>query len=191
LHPGITALKREIDDSGRKTYDVDLTYLTSRGYWYFTSCKGDVAKSGGVATNIGIHFFDMLIWIFGEVKKNIVHLHTHDRAAGFLELEKANVKWFLSVDHNTIPGEVRKAGQRIYRSIRVNGKKIEFCDGFGDLHTASYRHILDGKGFGLKDAKQSIQIVHEIRNAKPDSIKGEYHPLAKLPLTKHPFNVDL
>lgn len=187
LHPSITELKKEIDKSEDKIYDIDLSYLTSRGSWYYTSWKGDVTKSGGIATNIGIHFFDMLTWIFGDVKQNTVHIHTHDRAAGYLELEKARVRWFLSIDYDTIPENIRNSGQRTYRSITVEGKEIEFSGGFTDLHTESYKHILEGKGFGLEAAKKSIQIAHDIRNSQPVGLKGDYHPFAKKPLKRHPF----
>jgi UDP-N-acetyl-2-amino-2-deoxyglucuronate dehydrogenase len=188
LHPSIIQLKEEVNNGpADKIYDIDLTYLTSRGSWYYTSWKGDNTKSGGIASNIGIHFFDMLTWIFGDVKQNIVNVQTHDRSAGYLELEKARVRWFLSINFDTIPEDIRNEGKRTYRSIKVEGKEVEFSGGFTDLHTESYKHILSGKGFGLSEAKTSIQIAHEIRNAKPVGLKGEYHPFAKLPLTKHPF----
>ena len=188
LHPSIIALKNKVQNGPKdKIYDVDLTYLTSRGHWYYTSWKGDVTKSGGIASNIGVHFYDMLSWIFGSVKNNKVHLHTHDRASGFLELERARVRWFLSIDYNTIPEEIRKSGQRTYRSITVDEEEIEFSGGFTELHTSSYRDILMGNGFGLTDARQSIEIVHEIRNAELSSLTGDYHPFAKLPIPNHPF----
>jgi len=188
LHPSIIALRNKVLNGPKdKIYDVDLTYLTSRGHWYYTSWKGDVSKSGGIASNIGVHFYDMLSWIFGDVKQNIVHLHTHDRASGYLEFEKARVRWFLSIDYNTIPKEVREKGQRTYRSITVDGEEIEFSGGFTDLHTTSYKDILDGNGFGLAEARQSIEIVQTIRNSEIKALKGEYHPLAKHPITNHPF----
>jgi len=188
LHPSIIALKEKIENSPKdKIFDVDLTYLTSRGNWYFTSWKGDIAKSGGVASNIGIHFFDMLSWIFGDVKSNKVHLLEHDRAAGYLELERARVKWFLSINYDVLPEEIKKKGQSTYRSITIDGKEIEFSDGFFDLHTKSYEEIIKGNGFGLEDARQSINIVHEIRNAEIEPLLNDYHPMVKLPLMKHPF----
>lgn len=188
LHPSIVALKKEIDEGpANKIYDVDLTYLTSRGNWYYTSWKGDVSKSGGIATNIGIHFYDMLSWVFGKVKNNIVHLHTHDRAAGYLEFEKARVRWFLSINYDVLPEEIKAKGQRTYRSITVDGKEVEFSDGFFDLHTKSYENIIAGNGFGLNEARQSIEIVHEIRNKDISPLTGDYHPLAKLPKVAHPF----
>jgi len=191
LHPSIVALKKEIENGPKdKIYDVDLTYLTSRGNWYYTSWKGDMSKSGGIATNIGIHFYDMLSWVFGGVKENVVHLHEHDRAAGYLEFERARVRWFLSINYDVLPDDVKEKGQRTYRSITVDGKEIEFSDGFFDLHTKSYENVIDGNGFGLKDARQSIEIVHEIRNKTLSPLHGDYHPLAKLPFSKHPFNTE-
>ncbi|MCF6296956.1 MAG: Gfo/Idh/MocA family oxidoreductase [Flavobacteriaceae bacterium] len=188
LHPSIIKLKEKIKKGPKdKIYDVDLTYLTSRGNWYYTSWKGDVAKSGGIASNIGIHFYDMLSWIFGEVKSNIVHLHTHDRASGYLEFEQARVRWFLSINENLLPKKIKEKGQRTYRSITVEGKEIEFSDGFFDLHTKSYENILNDNGFGLDDARQSIDIVHKIRNAEISPLQGDYHPLAKLAQANHPF----
>lgn len=188
LHKSIVALKEKIDNGPKdKIYDIDLTYLTSRGHWYYTSWKGDTSKSGGIASNIGVHFYDMLSWIFGDVKRNVVHLHTHDRAAGYLELEKARVRWFLSIDYDTIPEEIRNAGQRTYRSITVDGEEIEFSGGFTELHTESYKNILNGNGFGLEDARQSIEIVQHIRNSDPVPLTGDYHPFAKKPISKHPF----
>jgi len=180
LHPNIIKLKKEVENSPKdKIYDIDLTYLTSRGRWYFISWKGEKQKSGGVATNIGVHFFDMLTWIFGDVKENIVHVSEDAKAAGFLKLKKANVRWFLSVDYQNVPDEIKAKGQRIYRSITVNGKEIEFSGGFTDLHTLSYQEILKGNGFGLDDIKSTIQTVYNIRNAVPVGLKGDYHPLLK------------
>jgi len=188
LHPSIIALKEKIENSPASTiHEVDLTYITARGLWYYASWKGDVSKSGGIATNIGIHFFDMLTWIFGAVKSNTVQLHSHDRAAGVLELEKANVKWFLSINGDTLPKEVKERGQTTYRSITVDKQEIEFSKGFTDLHTESYKQIIAGNGFGIEEARTSINIVHDIRNQKPTGLVGDYHPLAALELSKHPF----
>jgi len=188
LHPSIIALKQKIDKGPKnKVYDVDLTYLTSRGNWYYTSWKGDITKSGGIATNIGIHFFDMLAWVFGDLTMNKVHMHTHDRAAGYLEFKKARVRWFLSINDQVLPEEIKKKGQRTYRSITVDGDEVEFSNGFFDLHTKSYQNIIDGKGFGLEEAKQSIDIVHKIRTMELSPLKGEYHPLVKIPIVNHPF----
>ena len=180
LHPSIIALKKEVEESPKnKIFDVDLTYITSRGHWYQTSWKGDVSKSGGVATNIGIHFFDMLSWVFGGIKKNTVHVLSEDSAAGVLELEKANVRWFLSIDYNNVPEVLKANGKRTYRSLTMEGREIEFSDGFTDLHTKSYQHILDGKGFGLKEARPSIQTVYEIRNQPITLLQGDFHPMLK------------
>ena len=189
LHESIIALRDKIKNGPKdKIYDVDLTYLTSRGHWYFTSWKGDVSKSGGIASNIGVHFYDMLSWVFGDVKENIVHLHTHDRASGYLEFEQARVKWFLSIDYDALPTAIKEKGQRTYRSITVEGEEIEFSGGFTELHTKSYQDILDGKGFGLEDARQSIDIVHQIRNAElSEKEEGKYHKFADMPISEHPF----
>ena len=180
LHPSIIALKKEVDESPKdKTFDVDLTYITSRGHWYQTSWKGDTTKSGGVATNIGIHFFDMLAWVFGDVKKSTVHLLTNDSAAGVIELEKARVRWFLSIDYNNVPDDLKAKGKRTYRSLTMEGREIEFSDGFTDLHTKSYQSILEGKGFGLKEARSSIQTVYEIRSQEVAPLQGDFHPMLK------------
>jgi len=180
LHPEIKKLKEKIKNGPHdKKYDIDLTYVTSRGNWYFFSWKGDIQKSGGVATNIGVHFFDMLGWIFGKVKENIVHLSQYNKAAGFLELERARIRWFLSLDINDVPGEIRAEGKRTFRSITIDGEEIEFSEGFTDLHTESYIEILKGNGFGLEDCRQSIETVYTIRNATPGGLKGNYHPMLK------------
>ena len=188
LHPAIIELKQKIQGAPAKIYDVDLTYITSRGHWYYTSWKGDKTKSGGIATNIGIHFYDMLTWIFGSVKSNTVHVHTHDRAAGLLELENARVRWFLSINDDTLPQEVRAAGKRTFRSITIEGKEVEFSEGFTDLHTRSYQEILAGRGFGIDETRTSIEIVHQIRHQQPIGLKGEYHEFAKKPIAAHPFS---
>jgi UDP-N-acetyl-2-amino-2-deoxyglucuronate dehydrogenase len=190
LHPDIIALKEKVDNADpAKVFDVDLTYITSRGNWYYASWKGELGKSGGIATNIGIHFFDMLIWIFGSMRKNVVHLHTHDRAAGYLELERARVRWFLSIHEDTLPAEIKNKGQRTFRSLKMEGEEIEFSDGFKDLHTKSYEAILNGDGFKLEEALPSILLVHDIRTAAPVGLKGDYHPFASLPPALHPFSI--
>lgn len=175
-HPTILALKKEIDEGRDKIYDIDLTYITTRGKWYLKSWKGDVSKSGGVATNIGIHFFDMITWIFGDVKENIVHHYGPHKAAGFLQLEKARVRWFLSLNYTDLPQIATNKGMRTYRSITVDGKEIEFSGGFTDLHTVTYQNILDGNGFGIDDARESIVLADFIRNTEPVGLKGDYHP---------------
>ena len=154
LHPSIIKLKEEVDKGPKdKIYDIDLSYITSRGNWYFQSWKSELIKSGGIATNIGVHFFDMLTWIFGDVKLNTVHITDTKKAAGFLQLEKARVRWFMSLDYDSVPREQQKKGLRTFRSITVDGKEIEFSGGFTDLHTQSYQEILKGNGFGLDEAR--------------------------------------
>jgi UDP-N-acetyl-2-amino-2-deoxyglucuronate dehydrogenase len=190
LHPSIVTLKEKVAKTDNKEkYDFDLTYITSRGNWYYTSWKGEIQKSGGIATNIGVHFFDMLNWLFGDVQQNIVHIHTHDTAAGYLEFSKAKIRWFLSINEQTIPEELRRQGKRTYRSMKIENEEIEFSDGFTDLHTESYKNILEGKGFKLNEARKSIEIVHAIRNTIPKGLVGDFHPFAKKSLSKHPFNI--
>jgi UDP-N-acetyl-2-amino-2-deoxyglucuronate dehydrogenase len=180
LHPKILELREKIRNGPKdKIYDIDMTYVTSRGNWYSISWKGDIQKSGGVATNIGIHFFDMLSWIFGNARKNVVHISEPNKAAGYLELENARVRWFLSLDYNDIPDSVKKTGRRTFRSITINGEEIEFSEGFADLHTLTYREILAGRGFGLKEARQSVETAYTIRNSKPVGLQGDYHPILK------------
>lgn len=177
LHPSIIELKKKIENGPKdKIYDIELTYITSRGKWYYISWKGESQKSGGIATNIGVHFFDMLIWIFGGVKQNIVHVLKDDKASGYLDLEHARVKWFLSIDYNDIPQAAKEKGTRTYRSITMNNEEIEFSEGFTNLHTESYLHILRGEGFTLMEAKPAVETVFTIRNATPIGLKGEYHP---------------
>ena len=183
LHESIVALKNKISkellQNPDRIYDVDLTYLTSRGKWYFVSWKGDEDKSGGVATNIGVHFFEMLSWMFGPIEENIVHLKQPDANAGYMRLKNANVRWFLSVNYDYIPENIKNSGKRTFRSIKVDGDEIEFSDGFTDLHTKSYEHILSGEGFGLDEARNSINIVSSIRKMSPIGLRGEYHPFCK------------
>lgn len=188
LHPSVQELREKVRKAPPDTkFDVDLTYITSRGNWYYASWKGEIEKSGGIATNIGVHFYDMLQWIFGPVQDNIVHLHTHDRAAGYLEFKQARVRWFLSINADTLPDDVKAAGKRTFRSITIGGDEFEFSGGFNELHTHSYQAILEGKGFPLQEARTAIEIVHQIRHQQPVGLSGDYHPLAKLPLTIHPF----
>lgn len=183
LHPSIIALKekvqKQLKENPNKVFDIDLTYLTSRGNWFAISWKGDIDKSGGIASNIGVHFYDMLSWIFGEAQENIVHVKEDDANAGYLKLKNANVRWFLSVNYDYIPEEVKAKGQRTYRSITVDGEEIEFSGGFTDLHTESYKDILAGGGFGLEDARASIEIVSKIRGANPVGLEGDFHPFAQ------------
>jgi UDP-N-acetyl-2-amino-2-deoxyglucuronate dehydrogenase len=164
LHPAIIALREKIKNGpAGKKYNVKLHYITSRGHWYHTSWKGDIQKSGGIATNIGVHFFDMLIWIFGEVKENKIKQHTDDTAAGTLELERAHVDWFLSIDANTLPDEVKKEGKRTFRTLTIDGDAFEFSEGFTELHTRSYEEIIAGRGFPISETRKAIEVVSKIR----------------------------
>ena len=191
LHDSIVALKKKIDEGpADKIYDVDLTYITSRGRWYYASWKGDVHKSGGIATNIGVHFYDMLQWVFGPVQQNIVHVMSFDRVAGYLELKKARVRYFLSINSDCLPANAVEGEKRTYRTLSIDGDEFEFSQGFTELHTKSYEKILSGEGFRISEARPCIEIVSDIRNATPIGLKGDYHPLAKLPLSKHPFGWD-
>ena len=180
VHPALIALREKIQQERRQDkYELQLTYLTSRGQWYLRSWKGDEEKSGGLATNIGVHFFDMLTWLFGKVERNEVHISTPTTCAGYLELEKARVPWFLSIDINHIPAEVKVKGQRTYRCVTLDGEEIEFSGGFTDLHTLVYQQTLTGQGFGLEEAKTAIQIVHDIRHQKATGKVCNSHPLIK------------
>jgi len=166
LHPAIIALREKVKAAPKdKIFDVNLSYITSRGNWYQISWKGELQKSGGIATNIGIHFFDMLIWVFGSVKTVDVKRMDNDSAQGYLELERARVNWNLSINYEHIPDAVKESGKRTYRSLTMDGEEIEFSDGFTELHTRSYTNILSGNGFGLTDAKPSIELAFKIRNA--------------------------
>ena len=176
LHPAVRELKARIDrDAGARTHEVDLTYVTSRGRWYGVSWKGDLHKSGGIATNIGVHFFDMLIHVFGRIRNNVVHLREDTRNAGYLKLERARVRWFLSVDRSDLPEKALNNGPS-YRSITVDGEELEFSGGFTDLHTESYRQVLDGNGFGLEEARPSIEAVAHIRDTRIEAGAGTRHP---------------
>jgi len=177
LHPSIVALRERLmrEPDGPKR-DVELTYVTSRGNWYLQSWKGDTKKSGGVATNIGVHFFDMLGFLFGAVQESVVHVSTETRAGGFLEFERARVRWFLSVEIGDVPEMHRQRDLRTFRSITVNGEEIEFSGGFADLHTRSYEEILAGRGFGLEESRSAIEAVSEIRTRPTLGLQGDYHP---------------
>lgn len=188
LHDSIKALKMRVEEGDpQKIYDVDLTYITSRGNWYYASWKGEEQKSGGIATNIGVHFYDMLSWVFGKIKSNVVHVSSHDRVAGYLEFEKARVRYFLSINAAHLPEHAIAKNLRTYRSILIENEEVEFSTGFTDLHTKSYKEILAGRGFGLEEARNSIEIVHAIRNTQPIGLIGDYHPYAKFPAIPHPF----
>lgn len=168
VHPSIVALRERIRRSpAGKKHAIDLTYIASRGNWYFASWKGDSSKSGGIATNIGVHFFDMLLWIFGAVRHQELHFGDDRKMSGFLELENAEIRWFLSVGREDLPAEAVQEGKTTYRSITVDGEELEFSGGFADLHTAIYREILAGRGFGLEDARPSIDLVSRLRKTVP------------------------
>jgi UDP-N-acetyl-2-amino-2-deoxyglucuronate dehydrogenase len=180
VHPAIIALRDKVrSGQHKKKHEVDLAYITSRGHWYLQSWKGDAKKSGGIATNIGVHFFDMLHFIFGDLQRNVVHHASDTKAAGFLEYEHARARWFLSVDVEDVPDAQRMAGQRTYRSITVDGEEIEFSGGFTDLHTRSYQEILAGRGYGLDENRCAITTVSEIRQAQPVGLHGDYHPFLR------------
>jgi UDP-N-acetyl-2-amino-2-deoxyglucuronate dehydrogenase len=180
LHPTIIALRERVQSSrSNSKYDVDLTYVTSRGHWYLQSWKGDSQKSGGIATNIGVHFYDMLQFVFGPLQDNKVNFSSETKAAGFLEYERARVRWFLSIDIEDVPTNIRAQGQRTLRSITCNNEELEFSSGFVDLHTRSYEEILAGRGFGLEENRAAIETVSTIREAKPLGLTGNYHPLLK------------
>lgn len=182
LHPKIIALKESVQAHLKSypnhIYDIDLSYITSRGNWYFTSWKGDKSKSGGIASNIGIHFFDMLLWIFGECKASELYFESEKTMAGFLELKNARVRWFLSVDATTLPQEVKESGKPTYRSLKINQEEFEFSEGFTDLHTLSYQDIFSGGGFSAIEAQPSINVVYALRNAPLSSGDSQ---------TLHPF----
>jgi UDP-N-acetyl-2-amino-2-deoxyglucuronate dehydrogenase len=176
LHHSIIALKEKIAAGPKdKIYDVDLGYFTSRGSWYHASWKGFDQKSGGIATNIGVHFYDMLSFVFGPMQENIVHHRGTDAAAGYLEFAQARVRWVLSINRDHLPAHT-PAGQSTHRSITVEGEEIEFSGGFTDLHTASYQNVLDGGGYGLDVVRPSIELVSHIRTAAIEPNRGEQHP---------------
>jgi UDP-N-acetyl-2-amino-2-deoxyglucuronate dehydrogenase len=183
LHPSIVALRERVAEERAANpgarFDVDLTYITSRGAWYFASWKGEEKKSGGIAPNIGIHFFDMLTWVFGKVEESELTFLRHDAGSGVLRFADATVRWFLSVNADHLPAAAKAKGQRTFRSITMGGEEIEFSEGFTDLHTESYRQILGGGGFGIDDALPSIRLAHDIRKAKPAGVTDASHPFAR------------
>jgi UDP-N-acetyl-2-amino-2-deoxyglucuronate dehydrogenase len=178
LHPAIIALRNKVraNSSANLKYDVDLTYITSRGNWYLQSWKGDEKKSGGIATNIGVHFFDMLHFIYGDLQENIVHLNTPTKAAGYLEYQHARVRWFLSLEVNDVPKAEREQGKRTFRALTANGESVEFSDGFTDLHTKSYHEILAGRGFGLEENRVAVETVSQIRTSQITKDRERMHP---------------
>jgi len=180
VHPSLIALKEKLQkEKSSSKKEIILTYITSRGLWYLISWKGQIDKSGGLATNIGIHFFDLLLWLFGKVEGSEIHLATPTRTAGYMELENARVKWFLSIEKNDLPEECKSKGKATFRSIAIDGHVVEFSEGFTDLHTIVYRETLAGRGFGLEEARPSVVLAHDIRNAKIIGINENSHPLVK------------
>ena len=191
LHQNVIALKKRVEDKLKENpeyvFDVDLTYITSRGNWYYASWKGDESKSGGIAMNIGVHFFDMLQWIFGRIEDHQVYVRSHDRASGTIYFRNAKVRWFLSINAETLPNEIRQKTSQVHRSLSFDTWSFDFTDGFSELHSDSYRHIIEGKGFSEEDAEPAIRMVHQIREAKLSPIAKDAHELAFLPLSPHPF----
>ncbi|UCE23554.1 MAG: Gfo/Idh/MocA family oxidoreductase [Candidatus Zixiibacteriota bacterium] len=177
VHPSLIALRESIQKEALKAKkEIELTYITSRGPWYLVSWKGQLERSGGLATNIGIHFFDLLMWLFGPVERSDVYLSLPTKTSGYLELKDARVRWYLSIDKNDLPQEALDKNQRTFRSITIDGEEVEFSEGFTDLHTIVYRETLAGRGFGLEQARPSIELVHDIRNSKPVSPGEAVHP---------------
>lgn len=180
LHEAIVALQKKVREAPLdKVFDVDLAYITSRGKWYHASWKGDVAKSGGIATNIGVHLYDMLLWLFGSLRRSVIHLKTEDSVAGYLELERARVRYFLSINEAYLPANAFEGEKRTYRALTVEDSLFEFSQGFTELHTQSYQKILAGEGFGVEVVRPCIELVTDIRNATPIGLIGDYHPLAR------------
>ncbi|WP_415886957.1 Gfo/Idh/MocA family protein [Neptuniibacter sp. QD37_6] len=178
LHPSILALKEKVQAAPEeKIFDVDLTYLTSRGKWYLKSWKGFDEKSGGVATNIGVHFYDMLHFIFGDILRNEVHYRDAKTASGYLEYEKARVRWFLSIDANHLPDNAVQGEKLTYRSISIEGEELEFSGGFTDLHTQSYKRVLEGNGYGVEENRAAIETVEALRKSTLVDLPKIPHPL--------------
>lgn len=179
VHPALLELKQKLsEEKSNQKHEVVLSYITSRGLWYNFSWKGMIEKSGGIATNIGIHFFDLLIWLFGDAQSSILHIKDDKRMSGFIELKNANVKWFLSTDRNDLPKETSRKGLSTFRSITVDGNEIQFSDGFTDLHTRVYEETLKGNGFGIEDARPSIVLVRKLRSALAINVLDNIHPFA-------------
>ena len=180
VHPKLLQFRASLAaDKNDKKHSVRLSYVTARGVWYRYSWKGDLERSGGLATNIGVHLFDLLIWLFGKVQKVTMHLSSADRVAGFLELERATASWFLSIKHTDLPEETRSQGKSTYRSLQVDGTEVEFTDGFENLHTVVYKEALAGRGFGVADVRPSIELVHRIRNERISRNEGIVHPFVE------------
>lgn len=179
IHPEIIALKKFVKENNDRVFDIDLTYITSRGPWYNISWKGDTQKSGGITTNIGIHFFDVLLWVFGDVESQSVYALNDKFASGILQLKKANVRWFLSVDSNHLSNELKEKGITVERSLTIDNKSFDFSKGFENLHVKSYQNILDGKGYTTANVSDVIQLGYDIRESKTVGLKDDYHPRLK------------
>jgi UDP-N-acetyl-2-amino-2-deoxyglucuronate dehydrogenase len=180
LHPALIDLRKMLQsDAGHQQHEVVLSYVTSRGAWYHTSWKGYLDRSGGIATNIGIHLFDLLLWLFGTAGEVIVHHSDPERMSGYLELEHARVRWYLSINSGDLPFTLTPGGKSTYRSISIDGQEIEFTEGFTDLHTRVYQETLAGRGFGIEDARPSIELVHRIRNAPISELDDNVHPFLR------------
>lgn len=180
VHPEILKLKERLENEKiNKKYDIYLTYITPRGPWYHISWKGDEEKSGGLAMNIGVHFFDLLLWLFGKEEKIEVHYFDKNKISGFLELEKAKVSYFLSIDKKDMPEKAIEEGKRSFRSLEIDGEEVEFSEGFTDLHTKVYEKILNGEGFGIEDARPSIELVYKIRKTEVKLVKENLHKWLK------------
>jgi UDP-N-acetyl-2-amino-2-deoxyglucuronate dehydrogenase len=180
VHPALIELRQKLQqEKAEKKHNVILTYITSRGDWYLVSWKGQIDRSGGLATNIGIHFFDLLMWLFGPVINSEVHVSNQRKTSGVLELERANIQWFLSIDKKDLPLHAAENGKTTFRSITIDEKEVEFSEGFTNLHTKVYEETLAGKGFGIEDVRPSITLAHEIRVASPTGISGGSHPFVK------------
>ena len=180
LHPSMAALKQRLEQQPqRERAEVCLTYVTRRGQWYHISWKGSESKSGGLAMNIGVHFFDLLMWLFGPVESSRLHVAQRDKMAGCVELEGARVRWFLSVDAEDLPESAQAAGQTAFRSMTIDGEELEFSGGFEDLHTKSYEAVLAGDGFGIHEARPSLELIHQIRTSDVTTDDATFHPILK------------
>lgn len=187
-HPKVLEIKKMVDEAPEnQVFDLDLTYITPRGQWYYASWKGDEAKSGGITVNIGIHLLDMLLWVFGPLQSLKVHRRTQGRAAGYLELQKARVRWFLSIEAETLPANAPDRNSP-FRALHYADQSWNFSEGFSDLHTTAYQEILDGRGFGIEDCRPAIELAYRIRQAPIQEIDDSAHALARLPERAHPFN---
>lgn len=179
VHPALVRLKEKLSkEKSKQKHEVVLSYITSRGLWYYFSWKGMIEKSGGIGTNIGIHFFDLLMWLFGDAQSSVLHLSDPKRMSGFIELQNANVKWYLSTNRNDLPKEAVDKGVPTFRSITVDGEEIQFSEGFTDLHTLVYKEILNGRGFGIDDTRPSITLAQKLRSTQPVESFDNIHPIA-------------